>query len=157
MENFVWFPKVTLTLHCSKNLLQFTKRKCCCRTQPAWQQKYSYKGRKGGIKKNGWIAWKRRDKERKVGKKENTLDADEVKVDEQISSAENLLKESTMRLSKATAVRNMQEIEATGALIEKASANLSAIKKHRKKITTVKDVLRKRRKALLKSVIPSNK
>lgn len=62
-----------------------------------------------------------------------------------------------MRLSKATAVRNMQEIEATGALIEKASANLSAIKKHRKKITTVKDVLRKRRKALLKSVIPSNK
>ena len=51
----------------------------------------------------------------------------------------------------------MQEIEATGALIEKASANLSAIKKHKKKITTVKDVLRKGRKALLKAVIPSNK
>ena len=36
-------------------------------------------------------------------------------------------------LLKATAARNMQEIEAASALIERANAKLSAIKKHREK------------------------
>ena len=66
------------------------------------------------------------------------------KVDEQISAAENILKEDTIHLSQATAARIMQEIEAASALIERANAKLSAIKKHREKITTTKDVLAKR-------------
>lgn len=42
------------------------------------------------------------------------------KVDEQISAAENVLKEETIHLSKATAGRIMQEIEAASALIKKS-------------------------------------
>ena len=39
-----------------------------------------------------------------------------------------------MRLSKETAARNMQEIEAASVVIERVNTKLSAIKKHRRKI-----------------------
>ena len=50
----------------------------------------------------------------------------------------------------------MQEIEAASAHIERENTKLSAIKKHLGKITTVSDVLGKR-KVLFEAVIPSNK
>ena len=52
-----------------------------------------------------------------------------------------------MCLSKATAARNIQEIEDASALIERTNA----------KLTPVEDVLGKKRKALLETVIPSKK
>ena len=67
-------------------------------------------------------------------KKEDFLATDEAKVDEQISAAANLLREGAVRLSKETAARNMQEIEAASTVIERVNTKLSAIKKHRRKI-----------------------
>ena len=97
-------------------------------------------------------------KKGKSEKKEESLAADESKVDKQISATENLLKEGAMHPSKKkTAAGNMQEIEAASAHIERENTKLSAIKKHLGKITTVSDVLGKRRKVLFEAVIPSNK
>ena len=42
---------------------------------------------------------------------EESLAADEAKVNKQNSAAENILKEGTLYLSKATAARNMQELK----------------------------------------------
>lgn len=71
-----------------------------------------------------------------------------------ICKVENLLKDGTTCLSKATAARKMQEIKAASVASERANAKLSAIKKHQEKITKVKDVFGKRRKAHLDAVIP---
>lgn len=49
-----------------------------------------------------------------------------------------------MHLSKATAARNMKEIETANTLIERANDKLSAIKRHQEKITTAMGVLGKR-------------
>ena len=58
---------------------------------------------------------------------------------------------------KKPAAGNMQEIEAASAHIERENTKVSAIEKHLGKITTVSDVIGKRRKVLLEAVIPSNK
>lgn len=71
-----------------------------------------------------------------------------------ICKVKNLLKDGTTCLSKATAARKIQEIKAASAASERANAKLSATKKHQEKITTVKDVLGKRRKAHLEAVKP---
>ena len=67
------------------------------------------------------------------------------------------MKEGTVHLSKATAARNMKEIETANTLIERANDKLSAIKRHQEKITTAMGVLGKRRKALLGTDIHSKK
>ena len=85
--------------------------------------------------------------EAKNGKleKKESLATVEVRVNKQISVAENILIKGTMYLSKATAARNILEIEDASPFIERANA----------KLTPVKDVLGKKRKALLQTVIPS--
>ena len=90
-------------------------------------------------------------------KKEAQLADDEASVDQLIIVTEKLLKEGQIRLTKATASKNMTEIELASSMIESANNKLGQIRQHGEQQQKVKADIGKKRGSLMDYLMASKK